>query len=128
MRLGWAKEEVKKMNEAEKEETPSFSIELNAGTELTMNDQRCFNGGYLFLQDIYYELGVDKICTAIRTRHDFDYNLKSILSRLLYTRILYPSSKLSAYKESQGFLLIATEYSILIQRKKEHVISSPPSL
>ena len=100
----WAKEEVRKMNEAEQEETPSFSIELNAGTDLTMNDQRCFNGGYLFLQDIYYELGLDKICTAIRTRHDFDYNLNSILSRLVYTRILYPSSKLSAYKDSQRFI------------------------
>jgi len=100
----WANEEVKKMNEAEKEETPSFSIELNAGTDLTMNDQCCFNGGYLFLQDIYYELGLDKICTAIRTRHDFDYNLNSILSRLLYTRILYPSSKLGAYKDSQRFI------------------------
>ena len=53
----WAKEEVRKMNEEENEETPSFSIELNAGTDLAMNDQRCFNGGYLFLQDIYYELG-----------------------------------------------------------------------
>jgi len=100
----WANEEVRKMNEAEKEETPSFCIELNAGTNLNMNDPCCFNGGYLFLQDIYYELGLDKICTAIRTRHDFDYNLNSIFSRLLYTRILYPSSKLSAYKDSQRFI------------------------
>lgn len=100
----WAKEEVRKMNEAEKEEMPSFSIVLNADTDLTLNDQRCFNGGYLFLQDIYYELGLDKICAAIRTRHDFDYNLNSILSRLLYTRILFPASKLSAYKDSMRFL------------------------
>lgn len=100
----WATEEVRKMNEAEKEETPSFCVELNAGTDLILNDQRCFNGGYLFLQDIYYELGLDKICNAIRTRHDFDYNLNSILSRLLYTRILFPSSKRSAFKDSQRFI------------------------
>lgn len=100
----WAKEQVRKMDKAEKEETPSFSIELNAGTDLTLDDQRCFNGGYLFLQNIYYDLGLDKICTAIKNRHDFDYNLNSILSRLIYTRILYPSSKLSAYKDSQRFI------------------------
>ena len=100
----WAKEEVSKMNEAEKEDTPSFSIELNAGTDLTLDNQHCFNGGYLFLQDIYYELGLNKICTAIKSRHDFDYNLNSILSRLLYTRILYPSSKLSSYKDSSRFI------------------------
>lgn len=101
---GWAKEQVQKMNDAEKEENPTFDISLCAGTDLALNDQRCFNGGYLFLQDIYYELGLDKICMAIKSRHGFDYNLNAILSRLLYTRILYPSSKLSAYKDSSRFI------------------------
>ena len=100
----WAKEQVKEMNEAEKEENPIFDISLCAGADLKLNEQHCFNGGYLFLQDIYYELGLDKICTAIKSKHDFDYNLNSILSRLLYTRILYPSSKLSAYKDSARFI------------------------
>lgn len=100
----WAKEEVRKMNEAEQEETPSFSVELNAGVDLSMNEQRCFNGGYLFLQDIYYELGLDKICASIRTRHDFEYNLNAILSRLLYTRILFPSSKRSSHQDSARFI------------------------
>lgn len=100
----WAKEQVRKMNEAEQEESASFDISLCAGAELPLNEQRCFNGGYLFLQDIYYELGLHKICTAIKGRHHFEYNLNSILSRLLYTRILYPSSKRSAYKDSQRFI------------------------
>lgn len=65
------------------EDTPSFNINLCSGTDLELHEQRKFNGGYLFLQDIYYELGLDKICTAIRTRHGFDYNLNSILLRLL---------------------------------------------
>lgn len=66
--------------------------------------QRCFNGGYLFLQQVYYELGLDRICAMIRTRHGFSYNLNSILSRLVYTRILYPASKLSSYKDSGRFI------------------------
>lgn len=100
----WAKNEVRKMNEAEKEEIPTFDISLCAGTDLVLNNQICFNGGYLFLQQIYHELGLHKICTAIKTRHEFDYNLNSILSRLLYTRILYPSSKLSSFKDSRRFI------------------------
>ena len=100
----WAKEQVRLMNEAEQGETPSFHITLCSGTDLELQDQRKFNGGYLFLQDIYYELGLDKICTAIRTRHGFDYNLNSILSRLLYTRILFPSSKRSSHKDSLRFI------------------------
>ncbi|MEY8332163.1 hypothetical protein AALB53_03435 [Lachnospiraceae bacterium 47-T17] len=61
----WAKEQVRLMNQAEKEDAAKFTIELCAGTDLSMDDQRRFNGGYLFLQDIYYELGLDKICRAI---------------------------------------------------------------
>ena len=100
----WAKEQVRLMNEAEKEDSAKFNIELRAGTDLPLDTQHCFNGGYLFLQQVYYELGLDRICAMIRTRHGFSYNLNSILSRLVYTRILYPASKLSSYKDSGRFI------------------------
>ena len=100
----WAREQVRLMNEAEKEDSAKFNIELRAGTDLPLDTQHCFNGGYLFLQQVYYELGLDRICAMIRTRHGFSYNLNSILSRLVYTRILYPSSKLSSYKDSKRFI------------------------
>lgn len=100
----WAKEQVRLMNEAEKEDTAVFHIELCAGTDLIMGDQRRFNGGYLFLQDVYYELGLHKICRAISGRHSFEYDLNNILSRLIYTRILFPSSKKSSFEESKRFL------------------------
>ena len=51
----WAKEQVRLMNEAEKEDAATFTIELNSGTDLVMDEQRRFNGGYLFLQAIYYD-------------------------------------------------------------------------
>ena len=100
----WAKEQVRQMNEAEKEDSAKFNIELCAGTDLVMDEQRRFNGGYLFLQDIYYELGLHKICRAISARHAFKYDLNSILSRLIYTRILYPSSKKSSFEDSGRFI------------------------
>ena len=100
----WAKEQVRLMNEAEKEDSAKFNIELCAGTDLVMDEQRRFNGGYLFLQDIYYELGIHKICRAISGRHLFEYDLNDILSRLIYTRILYPSSKKSSFEESKRFI------------------------
>ena len=100
----WAREQVRLMNEAEKEDAARFNIELCAGTDLVMDEQRRFNGGYLFLQDIYYELGLHKICRAISGRHPFEYDLNDILSRLIYTRILYPSSKKSSFEESKRFI------------------------
>lgn len=100
----WAKEQVRLMNEAEKADSVKFNIELCSGTDLILNDQRRFNGGYLFLQDIYYELGLHKICRAISARHLFEYDLNDILSRLIYTRILYPASKKSSFEESKRFI------------------------
>lgn len=100
----WAKEQVRLLNEAEKEDSAKFNIELCAGTDLVMDEQRRFNGGYLFLQDIYYELGIHKICRAISGRHSFEYDLNNILSRLIYTRILYPSSKNSSFEDSKRFI------------------------
>ena len=100
----WAKEQVRLMNEAEKEDAAKFNIELCAGTDLALNEQRRFNGGYLFLQDIYYQLGLDKICRAISARHTFEYDLNDILSRLVYTRILFPSSKKSSFEDARRFI------------------------
>lgn len=100
----WAKEQVRLMNEAEKEDSARFNIELCAGTDLIMGEQKRFNGGYLFLQDIYYELGLHKICRAVSGRHLFEYDLNDILSRLIYTRILYPSSKRNSFEESKRFI------------------------
>lgn len=100
----WAKEQVRLMNEAEKEDSAKFNIELCSGTDLVMDEQRRFNGGYLFLQDVYYELGLHKICRAISSRHTFEYDLNDILSRLIYTRILYPASKKSSLEESKRFI------------------------
>ena len=100
----WAKEQIRLMNEAEKEDSARFSIELCAGNDLKIDEQRCFNGGYLFLQQIYYELGLHKICRAISAKHLFEYDLNAILSRLIYTRILYPTSKKGSYEESKRFI------------------------
>ena len=100
----WAKEQVRLMNEAEKEDSAKFNIELCAGTDLPMEEQRRFNGGYLFLQDIYYDLGLDKVCRSISSRHLFEYDLNDILSRLIYTRILFPASKKSSFEDAKRFI------------------------
>lgn len=99
----WAQEQVDLMNEAEKQGT-AISIEFSSLKDLPMDQQRCFNGGYLFLQQIYYELGLDRICRAVAKKRNFTYDLNSILSRLIYTRILFPSSKRSSFDDSKKFI------------------------
>ena len=99
----WAQEQVDLMNEAEEQGT-AISIEFSSLKDLPVDQQRCFNGGYLFLQQIYYELGLDRICRAVAKKRNFTYDLNSILSRLIYTRILFPSSKRSSFDDSKRFI------------------------
>lgn len=100
----WAQEQINLMNLAEKEETGKILLELSPARDLSFQEQRSFNGGYLFLQDIYYELGLDRICRAIAKKHRFEFNLNSILSRLVYARILYPASKRCTCEDSKRFI------------------------
>ena len=68
------------------------------------NEQRSYNGGYLFLQKIYHELGLDYICKKIEKKHKNKYDLSEILSMLLYTRVLYPGSKLSSLEDAKRLI------------------------
>lgn len=100
----WAQEQVELMRQADREENGKIRIEFSPSLNIESNKQRCYNGGYLFLQSIYHELGLHKICRAVSKKHGFEYNLGSIFSRLIYTRILYPSSKLGSFEESHRFI------------------------
>ena len=100
----WALEQVELMRLEEADENSSVNIPLSPTKDLLNDQQRCFNGGYLFLQDVYHQLGLDRISKAIAKKHDFKYNLNSILSRLIYARILYPSSKLGTFEDSHKFI------------------------
>lgn len=55
--------------------------------------RRSFNVGYLFLQSIYHQLKLERICKEISDRHNFSYDLNKILALLIYMRILHPTSK-----------------------------------
>ena len=57
-----------------------------------------------FLQKIYHELGLHKICKEISEKYKFTFDLDSILSRLIYGRIIFPSSKLATYELSKKFI------------------------
>jgi len=101
----WAKEYVAELNRLEKEgKEPTVIAKYSPSKLIKMSEQRSFNGGYLFLQKIYHELGLNKICNEISNKYKFEYNLDSILSRLIYGRILFPSSKLSTYELSSELL------------------------
>ena len=104
--MAWAKEQARIETEKYKAEQSQkiVTIPFRADRQLEYGKQKCFMGGYLFLQSFYHKLRLDAVCRKIRDKHKFDYDINAILSDLIYARILDPGSKLSAYKTAQKFL------------------------
>ena len=99
----WAKKYIEKRNQEEKQNKGVYFEKLVEGIPLD-ESQKTFNIGYLFLQNIYYSLGLDKICKNISEKYRIKYDLNSILSNLIYTRIIDPSSKLSSFEAAKKFI------------------------
>ena len=100
----WAKKYVEELNKKEQEGTREILIKKSQTKQIEKNKDNCFNCGYLFLEKIYYELGIDKICEEISSKYQFKYDLNNILSRLIYGRIIFPSSKLATNELSKKFI------------------------
>src|SRR5665648_144059 len=100
----WAKAYIAELNEKTKEDSTEVMIQYSPSKLINRQKQRSFNGGYLFLQKIYHELGLHEICKEISQKYKFDFDLNSILSRLVYGRVIFPSSKLATHQLSKKFL------------------------
>jgi transposase len=102
--IEWAKQHVEELNRKEKEATQDVIVKFSPIKKINKDEHNSFNAGYLFLQQIYHELGLHKICKKITNKYKFDFDLNSILSRLIYGRIIFPASKLATYQLSKRFI------------------------
>ena len=100
----WLSNYVKELNRKSKEERMPIIIRKDPSKLIDKNIQASFNVGYLFLQDVYYKLKLDKICNKIAKQYQFKFDLNEILSKLIYSRVLFPASKLKTLELSQRFL------------------------
>lgn len=95
---------IRELTKADKEQSRDVLVKLSQGKMIRRGERRCFNGGYLFLQKVYHELGLDRICRRLERKRRNKYDLDGILSTLLYTRVLYPGSKLSSLEDAGRFI------------------------
>lgn len=102
--LVWLDNYVKELNRKSKEERMPVIIRKDPSKIIDKNIQTSFNVGYLFLQDIYYKLKLDEICSAIAEKYQFKFDLNEILSKLIYSRVLFPASKLKTLELSKSLL------------------------
>ncbi|GHU80863.1 hypothetical protein AGMMS49992_33980 [Clostridia bacterium] len=87
--IAWAKAYVAQLNKDEAEGRRLITIRLDPSQELTLNENRSFNGGYLFIQAVCYGLKLQEICREIGRKYRYEYDMNAILTQLIYTRILY---------------------------------------
>ena len=99
----WAQQYAKNLTKQEKENSRTIIKQYSQNKILLKDKKNTFNIGYLFLQDIYYRLKLNVICNTISDKYQFKFNLNDILSKLIYSRILFPASKLKTLELSRKY-------------------------
>lgn len=83
---------------------PKIIVELDPNRRIKKDDNRSFYSGHLFLRKIYYLLGIDRICNSMKENYKFEFDINKVVECLVFSRIIWPSSKLSTYEQSKKFI------------------------
>ncbi|MGN0629869.1 MAG: IS1634 family transposase [Ruminococcus sp.] len=102
--IAWAKEEARKMTEAENSGHISVDVSFTEDRQRGLGEQASFNIGYLFPKMVYRQLKLDRICKSISEGYKISYSLSDVLQMLITTRLIAPASKLSSYEYASRFL------------------------
>lgn len=100
--IGNIKKYIFELNKDDKEEL--IKKEFNPNKRISPRVKRQFNVGYLFLEKLYTQLNIKNICSSIQDKYQFHFDLNEILSYLVYSRIIYPSSKLETFNQCKNFI------------------------
>lgn len=100
----WARSVVEEMKLEAQTAAQKIMVPYTPATLIKKDSARLLDGGYLFLQKLFYSLHLDYICKRIGQRHEYQYNLGEILEHLVCGRILNPCSKLATYDYVQTLI------------------------
>lgn len=99
----WAKGELERMRQADKEKKQGIVMELNP-ERLTDRAERIYNGGDIYIERICSILGLRKICDEISKSYKFKFDLGDYLVRMVSSRILHPGSKFSDFIKGSRYI------------------------
>ena len=95
--MAWAKSEAEKDTAEYNAKTADVSVSLSRTAYIPKKQERCFPIGYLFFQKLCAQLQIDSICKKVSKRHRYAYDFSAILTDLIFSRILSPTSKLNCF-------------------------------
>ena len=102
----WAKAQVELENTREKENRRKVTVSYCPDKVIDKDKQRSFNIGYIVLNKIFYELGIERICDGIERRSKITFDLAEIVRQIVLCRILWPASKLETWKMAATLALV----------------------
>ncbi len=79
-------------------------LSLDPNKQIEKDINRVFFSGHLFLRKIYYDLSINKICQNIKQKYNFTFDINKVVECLVFSRIIWPASKLSTYEQSRKFI------------------------
>lgn len=102
----WAKAQVELENTREKENRRKVTVTYCPDKVIDKDKERRFNLGYIVLNKIFYELGIDRICEGIERRSKITFDLTEIIRQIVLCRVLWPASKLETWKMAATLALV----------------------
>lgn len=102
----WARAQLEAANAEDSENRRKVTVSLSPAKVIEKDEMRLFNVGYLTLNKLYYELGIDRICDGVERRSKFAYDLNEIMRQLVFCRILWPASKRATCKLAGALALV----------------------
>ncbi|MEG0548133.1 MAG: hypothetical protein RR518_04985, partial [Coprobacillus sp.] len=72
--ISWANERAAFLTQKEKDDNLSLILKLSPSKRIKKDMNMSFNCGYLFLQDIFYDLKLNEICHHIKDKYNFEYD------------------------------------------------------
>lgn len=102
--MEWAKNYVRKLTEEEKAQRRVVMPRLHPDKLIEPGQQQSCRCGYLFLKQLYYMLGIDRICAGLAAKHKFEFDINAVMELLVYGRILSPGSKRATHGECGAYM------------------------
>lgn len=96
----------------EKKVSRKASVSINLDSSLDIGEDNLKNVGYVILKELYKQLELDKFWKQVLRKTSIKYDLEAAFRLLVFSRILYPGSKLETFSKKdiyfeniQGFSL-----------------------
>lgn len=102
----WAKSQAEHETALERDNRRKVTLSFSPDRLVEKDEQRSFNIGYLPVNKVFYDMGIDKICQGIERRGQFKFDLTEIVRQLVLCRILWPASKLETWKRAATMALV----------------------